>query len=328
MATNFQPKGDIEVYVATGSALLDTQHDAGVGGDTWEQLLVTDFSINQASAPVEVAPPRASTYGQTESMGHHRPDTQMYEASLTMRGTPTAIETSCLALFGDGASPCELSPASNTGTMKDGVSNSSAVTLLFKGAGADSINVDIVMKSCFATSVALKEDVGSNGGELTVEATFVSAYRPTENASITPSVTSLDSATPKNIFSLSTKTLDSQELMITSWELTMARSLDRVSFQDTTDYDPFGYVQTAPYEVTGSISCKRDDNVENIFDHIKGDSTGIELSLAESSGFTVACDDVMIEDSKPEVGEYLTQTIPFRAFGADESSNIVSITVS
>ena len=54
MATNFQPKGDIEVYVATGSALLGTQHDAGEGGDTWEQLLVTDFSINQASAPVRM----------------------------------------------------------------------------------------------------------------------------------------------------------------------------------------------------------------------------------------------------------------------------------
>ncbi len=326
MATNFQPKGDIEVYVASGSALLGVQHN--IATDTWNQLLVTDYSFNQASAPIETAPQRASVYGQIENQAHHRPDTQMYEASLTMRGTATALEESFLPLFGDGASPIVLTPATNTGSMKDGVANTSALTLLFKGAGADSTNTDVVMDGCFATSVTMKQDIGANGGELVVEATFVTAYRPREVASLSLTTTSLDADDPKNIFDLDTKTLDSQSLILNSWEISVSRSLDRVSYQDTTDYDPFGYVQTSPYEVTGSITCKRDDNVANIFDHMKGDSTGISLTLDDGGSFAISCPDVMIDDSKPEVGEYLTQTIPFKAFAASETATILSITAS
>jgi len=322
--TNFQPKNDIQVLIGTGSANLGTAHATG---DTWTKLHVVDFNIEQASAPIDVAPHRSGTYGQTENMGHHRPDTQTYEVSLTMRGTPTSVLKTTLALFGDGASAAELTPESNTGTMKDGTSSASAVTLLFENAGSDASNIDVIVKSCFCTSMTMKEDVGTNGGELVVEATFWTAYRPLEGT-LTPSSTTADTANPKNIFDLSTSTLNSEALVLTSWELTISRSLDRVHFKDTTDYDPFGYVQTAPYEVTGSLSVKRDDSVYDLLTQTKGDSTGIALSLAESSGFTLSCPDVMIDNTKPETGEYLMQTIPFRAFGASESANIVSITIA
>jgi hypothetical protein len=321
---NFQPKNDIQVVVGTGSANLGTAHAVS---DTWTKLPIVDFSLEQASATLDVAPHRSSTYGQTSNMGRHRPDTQNYEVSLTMRGTPSAVTTSCLALFGDGDSACELKPTNNTGTMKDAVTNASAVTVLFEGAGSDSINTDIIMKSCFATSMTIKEDIGSNGGEMVVEVTLWSAYRPTEGL-LAPTTYTSDTATPKNIFDLATKTVDSQDLIIHSWEISISRSLERVGYQDTTDYDPFGYVQTSPYEVTGSITCKRDNEIGDILDHIEGDSTAIALSLAESSGFTLSCPGIMIDNSKPEVGEYLTQTIPFRAFGASETANIISITIA
>ena len=330
MATNFQPRGNIEVGIGNGSANLGTAH---ANSDTWNFLQVTDFSLEQASAPIEVAPSKSGLYGELESQGHHRPDTQMYEATLTMRGTTTAVLKSCLALFGDGASAAELSPASNTnnasgGKMIDGAANVNAVTLLFENAGSDSSAIDVSMAGCFATSMSLRQDVGTNGGEMSVETTFVSAYQPVESAFAAPSSKTLDTGTPKNIFSLNSSTLNSEAMILSGWELTIARPLARVHFQNTTDYKPYGYVQTGPYEVTGSLTAKRDDEVHDLVSNIKGNSAGIALSIAESSGFTLACPDVMIDNSKPEVSDFLMQNIPFRGFAASESANMVSITIS
>jgi hypothetical protein len=326
---NFQPRGDIKVIMGSGAKALGTAHAAD---DTWNELQVVDFNIEHASAPVEVAPSRSGIYGQVESQGHHRPDTQIYEVTLTMRGTPTAVLKSCLALFGDGASACELTSASNTGSMKDNVSNANQVTLLFANAGSDSSestpNDDVVMAGCMATQMVLREDVGSNGGEMVVETTFISAYQPVETA-LTPSSTTLDQAAPKNIFDLTTSTLDNEALVLNNFEITIARPLARVHHQGSgAAYKPFGYVQTGPYEVTGSLTAKRDDSIHDLIAHIKGDSGGITLSLAESSDLTISLPDVMIDNSKPEVSDFLLQTIPFRAFGASETANIISITIA
>jgi|TARA_R100000084_G_scaffold52576_1_gene21980 hypothetical protein len=323
--TNFQPRGDVKVIMGSGAKALGTAH---VADDTWNALQVVDFNIEHASAPVEVAPSRSGVYAQMEKQGHHRPDTQIYEVTLTMRGTPTSVLKSCLSLFSEGSSAAALSGASNTGVMKDGVSNADQVTLLFENAGSDETNVDVVMAGCMATQMVLREDVGTNGGELVVETTFISGYQPVETA-LTPSSTpTLDEAAPKNIFDLSTSTLNSQVLVLNNFEITIARPLARVHHQNITDYKPFGYVQTGPYEVTGTLTAKRDNDTHDLVSQIKGDSTGIALSLGESSNFTISCPDVMIDNSKPEVSDFLLQTIPFRAFAENEASNVISITIA
>ena len=59
-----------------------------------------------------------------------------------------------------------------------------------------------------------------------------------------------------------------------------------------------------------------------------GLSGGIAILLAESSDLTISLPKVMIDNSKPEVSDFLLQTIPFRAFGANEAGNIISITIA
>tara|TARA_R100001086_G_C11808959_1_gene251003 strand:+ start:202 stop:1182 length:981 start_codon:yes stop_codon:yes gene_type:complete len=323
--TNFQPRGDVQVIMGSGSKNLGAAHEAG---DTWNALQVVDFNIEHASAPIDVAPSRSGLYGQLESQGHHRPDNQMYEVTLTMRGTPTSVLKSCLALFGDGASAAQLTAGSSTGAMKDGTSSASQVTLLFENAGSDASNVDVVMAGCMATQMVLREDVGTNGGELVVETTFISGYIPVETT-LTPSSKTLDTGAPKNIFDLSTSTLNSEALVLNSFEVTIARPLARVHHQGSgASFKPFGYVQTGPYEVTGSLVAKRDDSINDLATNIRGNSAGVALALAESSGLTISCPDVMIDNSKPEVSDFLLQTIPFRAFGASETADIISITIS
>ena len=324
--TNFQSRSDISVAIGSkGSAVnLGTSHAAG---DTWNFLQVTDFNIQHAGATIDVAPNKSGIYGQLESQGHHRPDTMMYEVTLTMRGTPTAVLKSCLSLFSEGSSAAALTPASSTGTMKHGTGNTDAVTLLFKNGGSDATNISSVMVGCFCTSMTMREDIGTNGGEMVVESTFVTGYRPVENTLAASSET-LDTATPKNIFSLSTQNVNSQPVVCNSWEITIARPLARVGYIDTTDYNPYGYCQTGPYEVTGSLMVKRDDTIEDLATNLKGDSAGIAIDIAESSGFTISIPDAMIDNSQPENGDYMMQNIPFRAFAASETATIISITIA
>jgi len=324
--TNFQSRSNIAVGIGTkGSNVnLGTSHAAG---DTWDFLQVTDFTVQHAGATLDVAPNKSGIFGQLEGQGHHRPDTMMYETTLTMRGTPTAVLKSCLSLFGDGSSEASLTPATTTGTMKHGTGTQTAVTLLFKNGGSDATNISSVMVGCYCTSMTLREDVGSSGGEMVVESTFVTGYRPVENTLAASSET-LDTGTPKNIFSLGTQTLNSQPLVLNSWEITIARPLVRVGYIDTTDYNPYGYVQTGPYEVTGTLVTKRDDTIEDLATQLKGNSTGIAIAIAESSGFTIDIPDAMIDNSQPENGDYMLQNIPFRAFAASETAEIIGITIS
>jgi len=328
--TNFQPKNIIQVGIGNGSKALGTTHAAG---DTWNFLQVSDFTFDQSSAPVEVAPGKNGIYGQLESQGHHRRDNIMYEATLTMRGTPTAVLKSTLALFGAGSSAASLTPAATTNdnsalVMAHGGTNVNAVTLLFENAGSDAAAIDVSMHGCFATSMTMRQDIGTNGGEMVVETSFVTGYQPVESAYAAPSTKTLDTAAPKNIFDLTTSTLDAEALVLNSWEITISRELARIGFQDATDYEPFGYAQVGPYEVTGQLVAKRDDSVHDFAAHSSGDSTGIALALA-SSGFAIAAPDVMIDNTKPDMGgEYLLQTIPFRAFAANETAEIIGITIS
>ena len=324
--TNFQARSNISVAIGSkGSAVnLGTSHAAG---DTWNFLQVTDFNIQHAGATLDVAPNKSGILGQLESQGHHRPDTMMYEVTLTMRGTPTAVLKSCLPLFSEGASAAALTPASSTGTMKHDTGSTDAVTLLFKNGGSDASNISSVMIGCFCTSMTLREDIGTNGGEMVVESTFVTGYRPVENTLAASSET-LDTAAPKNIFSLATQTIDSQPLVLNSWEITISRPLARVGFIDTTDYNPYGYVQTGPYEVTGTLLAKRDDSIEDLATKLKGDSSGIAIAIEESSGFAISIPDAMIDNSQPENGDFMLQSIPFRAFAASETATIISITIA
>jgi hypothetical protein len=335
MATNFQSRSDVQVILGTAASSAKAVGTAHAAGDTWHKLQVIDYNIEHASAPIDVAPSRSGIYGQIESQGHHRPDNQMYEVTLTMRGTTTAVLQSCLSLFGASSSAAILDPSDNTGDMTHGIANASQFTIVFANAGSDkSTNNDVVMKGCFATSMVLRQDVGTNGGEMVVETTFVTAYQPSEE-DLNPTSPTIDVGSPRNIFDLGTSTIDSVALTLNNFEISITRPLARVHFQPgSASFDPNGYVQTGPYEVTGSITAKRDDSINDIADHIKGDSAGIALSLVDSTlaNLNISCPDIMIDNSKPEVSDFLLQTIPFRAFaakGADQETNtIISITIA
>jgi len=331
--TNFQASQGISLLFGSGSKALGTAH---VEGDQFDALPVISFTVPHDSAALEVASPRSGTLAQLEGQAKHRRDANIWTFDVSFKGTPTAVTYACLWAFGDGSSECLLAATSgigngtnNSASMTHNTAYTNAATVVFSNAGSDATANDVVARGCIAQSMTLKEDVGSESGQLVCDVTFWTAYPPVEEAN-TVSADATDTAAPKSIFSLSASTLNAEPLLLNSWELTMSRSLERVGSQDYSSYLPFGYVQTGPWEVNGSLNAKRDDSILDLIAQLQGDSTGINLSIDESSGFNIDLPDTMIEgpSTSDNGGAFQMQTIPFRAFAASTTATIVGVTIA
>jgi|DEB0MinimDraft_4_1074332.scaffolds.fasta_scaffold29303_3 hypothetical protein len=313
--SKFQTKSDVEVYIGTEI----TMGTATLAGGTWDKVPVVDYAIADKQAPLGVAPQRANSFGQQVSGAKHNRTEQMFEVSLTMHGTAGVIDRICGALFEDDDATNTLiggSPA--TKTFDDGQSNSVPVTLLFKNGGSD--GNDIHFKSAMCTSMELSYGIGTDGGALSCVATFVTGYIPIEST-LTPSGGTITdvSGTVFNIHDLSIYTLGSvsNNILINDFSLNISRPVNRVSYQSTSEFAPYGY-SIGGYEVTGTVGCKRDANSSAIPTNT---STGIELNIGDST-FEVTAPKVMVESVSTDLAdEGWKQEFSYRAFYDDSGSN-------
>tara|TARA_R110002020_G_scaffold278394_1_gene493841 strand:+ start:995 stop:2002 length:1008 start_codon:yes stop_codon:yes gene_type:complete len=332
--TNFQALSNVSLLFAKDSSTtaLGTAHG---DADNWLALPVISFSIPHDSPVLDIGPQRSGTHAQLESQGRHRRDTSTWSFDVSFKGTPKTILAVCQWAIGDGATAVEHTGAigigngtANSSIMTHGTATANHTTIVFQNAGSDATANDVVVKGCLVQSFTMKEAVGSDAGQLICDATFWTAYAPyEENNSIAADDT--DTAHPKSIFSKSTTTFNSEALVLDSWEMTCSRSLERISSQDYSSYLPFGYTQTSPWEVTGTLSAKRDDSIYDALSVLQGASAGVNISIDESSGFTLDIPDAMIDASTVDPGgSYMFQTIPFRAFAAGPTGNIWTLTIS
>lgn len=332
--TNFQALSNVSLLFAQdgSTTALGTAHDAS---DTWVALPVISFSMPHDSAALEVGPQRSGTHVQLENQGKHRRDLNTFTFDVSFKGTPSAILAVCQWAFGDGASSADFAATvgigngtSNSSIMKHGVASANHSTVVFQNAGSDATNNDLTVKGCIVQSFTLREAVGSDAGQLICDATFWTAYAPYEEAN-SISADSTDTAAPKSIFSKSTTTFNSEALVLDSWQMTCSRSLERISSQDYSSYLPFGYTQTSPWEVTGTLSAKRDDSIYDALSVIRGSDTGVNISIDESSGFTLDIPDAMVDASTVDAGgSHMFQTIPFRAFAATPTASVWTLAIS
>jgi len=305
---------------------------------TYFDFPIQSFSMPYNSSALEVAPNLSGHYGQVEKQGINRRDLNTWTFDVSFFGTVNAILANCLWAFGDGASACVLTPAIGIGNgvagdmqMVHGASSKNHATVNFINGGTDATAEDLVVRGAMVQSMTIKEDVGSNSGQLTCDTTFWTAYPPVESADSIAADTVDSGNAVKSIFDLASAviTLGAQELVPLSWEITISRSLERNGSQDFSSFLPFSVAQTGAWEVTGSLTVKADDNTYDLVAQLTGASTGIALTIAESSGFTISCPDVMIDNaSLDQGGSFLTHTIPFRAFGASTTATIISITIA
>ena len=319
---------------STAQALGTAHEDA----HTFFDFPIISYSLPYHSSTLEVAPNYSGHSGQMDTQMRHRQDLNTWNFDVSFFGTAQAILSNCLWAFGDGASACELTPAIGIGNgvagdmqMKHGATSKNHATIIFRNGGTDATAEDLTVRGAVIQSMTIKQDIGANAGQMTCDSTFWTAYAPTEEANAVATNITVDTSNAvKSIFDLTDAaiTLNSQEIVPTSWEITISRSLERVGSQDYSSYLPFAYAQTGAWEVTGSVNVKADDNTYDNVAGMKGNSTCVALTIA-GTNLTISCPTIMIDNATLDNGgSFLTHTIPFRAFAASTTANIISITIS
>ena len=321
LSTNIQTKSSITCFIGT-EITLGTNC---LAGGTWHKAPMIDFSFSDDSSGITVAPFRSDSFGQPLSGGKHLNEDRVSEISLTMKGNAATINRITGTFWGDSDGANALLGSSPTVTSyKHGVANTTPVTLLFDDAGMN--GNDIYFTGCMCTSMELAYGIDSDGGMLKCTTTFMTGYKPSQGTLTAGSSTDLGASVAFNIHDLTTHTYDSQDLLIKDFSLNISRSVTKAGANPDSNYNPFGYA-IGGYEVTGNITCKRDEKVDGILDN---NSTGQALALSDGT-FQVSATKCLIDGASPSFDDTgFTSSIPFRCFYDDaaHTNPIVTITTA
>ena len=329
ISSSFQTKSNARVIIGTEVTMgTPCNEDDGVT----IEMPVTDFSFDETHKhSLTVAPHRVGGAGFTQSDDMVRWDrtASMWDISITFHATAEAINRVCLTLFQDGTNPCALlgSMPSLT-TFTHGGSNAVPVTMWFENsAHAGSSGVDMYFTSCLCTGLTFSGDITANGGVVLCTATFQTGYQPTEGAHTIESTSGANTlmgaqTTTFNMHDLTTETLNTEDLLLYSFEFSIARPVNRISFDPDNSYRPMGY-SLGGFEVTGSLTCKRDVESADAID------TATPVALSLSTGvFQIEAPKVYVDAAGINFDDDgWKQTIPFRCTydSAADTNPIVSI---
>ena len=327
LSTAFQTKQNTNVVIGTEV----TMGTATLAAGTTLEMPVTDYSFDEIHKhSLSVAPPRVGSgaFTQSDDMVKWQRHDRMFDISITFHASAQAIDRVCLALFEDGSSPNVLTgDMPDTTDFRDGQSNIVPVTLWFENSAHAGEGTDLYFTSCLCTGLTLTGDIASNGGVVMCTATFQTGYAPTEGAlTFTGGTHTLLSAqqTMFNMHDLTVETLNEQDLLLYSFELAIARPVNRIGFDNGSNFKPQGYA-LGGYEVTGSLTCKRDaESLEAIDTDM---ATPKALALSAGDVFQIDAPKVMIDTAGISLDDDgWKQTIPFRCtYSGATTSTIVSI---
>ena len=322
-SATFQTKQNVSVRIITEATMGTTPTDTA-----YTTMPVTDFSFSDIKKhSLSVAPARTGVGGmaQSDDMVKWQRHDRMFDISLTFHATAQAIDRVCLALFGDGSTPnALLGSMPSVTSYAHGSSNAVPVSLSFEGAGHDGGTTDIYFTSCLCTGLTLSGSIDGNGGVVMGTATFQTAYVPTEAAlTLSGSETTLSAQTTMfNMHHLQTTTLDSEDLLLYSFDLNIARPVNRIGFDSSNSFRPMGY-GVGGYEVTGSLTCKRDGEVDDAIDNTSGMALDIDTTVFQITGTKVYVDEAGI--SFDDDGWKQTIQLRFTYDSAATSNAVVSI---
>jgi len=330
LSTAFQTKQNTRVIIGT-EVTMGTACDEDSGVTI--EMPVTDYSFDEIHKhSLSIAPPRTGSgaFTQSDDMVKWQRHDRMFDISITFHATAQAINRVCLTLFEDGdGTNALLGDMPDTTDFRDGQSNAIPVTLWFENAAHAGNGTDLYFTSCICTGLTLSGDIASNGGVVMATATFQTGYAPTE-AALTIEATSAtntvisDQTTMFNMHDLTVETLNEQDLLLYSFELAIARPVNRIGFDNSSNFKPMGYA-LGGYEVTGSLTCKRDaESLEAIDTDM---ATPKALALSAGDVFQIDAPKCMIDAAAISLDDDgWKQTIPFRCtYSGATTSTIVSI---
>ena len=328
LSTAFQTKQNTRVIIGT-EATMGTPASEDTAATI--EMPVTDYSFDEIHKhSLSVAPPRTGSgaFTQSDDMVKWQRHDRMFDISITFHGTAQAINRVCGALFGDDDGTNTLIGSMPSVTdFRHGQSNAVPVTLWFENSAHAGQGTDMYFTSCLCTGLTLSGDIGSNGGVVMATATFQTAYAPTE-AAFTLETTSAtntaisDQTTMFNMHDLTVETLNEQDLLLYSFELAIARPVNRIGFDNGSNFKPQGY-SVGGYEVTGSLTCKRDAESTDAIDT----ATPVALALSAGDVYQIDAPKCVVDASSISMDDDgWKQTIPFRCtYSGATSATIVSI---
>ena len=322
-SANFQTKQNTRVWILDEATMGTTSV-----AEEYIEMPVTDFSFDEINKhSLSVAPPRtgAGAFTQSDDMVKWQKHDRMFDISISFHGTAQAINRICKALYGDGDGTNTL-----TGEMpsvvdfRHNVANAIPVSIIFENAYHTGATNDSVFTSCICTGLTLSGDIGSNGGVVMGTATFQTGYNmTTQTSAISGTETTLSSQTTMfNVHDLQTTTLAGEDLLLYSFELAIARPVNRIGFDSSNGFRPSGY-SVGGYEVTGSLTCKRDDkSLTSMGESATGSALVLDTTVFQISAPTCMVDTAAISFDD----DGWKQTIPYRAvYTGATSSTIVTI---
>tara|TARA_R100001594_G_scaffold79269_2_gene113923 strand:- start:4869 stop:5876 length:1008 start_codon:yes stop_codon:yes gene_type:complete len=330
LSTAFQTKQNTRVIIGD-EANMGTAASEDTAATI--EMPVTDYSFDEIHKhSLSVAPPRTGSgaFTQSDDMVKWQRHDRMYDISITFHGTAQSINRVCKALFGDGDGTNTLIGSMPSITdFRDGQSNSVPVTLWFENAAHAGQGTDMYFTSCLCTGLTLSGDIASNGGVVMCTATFQTGYQPTQAAFTLESTSSSnisisDQTTMFNMHDLTVETLNEQDLLLYSFELAIARPVNRIGFDNGSNFKPMGY-SVGGYEVTGSLTCKRDaESLEAIDADM---ATPQALALSAGDVYQIDAPKCIIDAASISMDDDgWKQTIPFRCtYSGAATSTIVSI---
>ena len=292
----FQNIGNTSVIIGTEATMGTAAPEDGTGATL--EMPVTEFSFSETNLhTLSQAPMRTGTGGTnlSDDMVKWQKHDRMYEISMTFHASDVALNRVCGNLFEDSSNPLSLLGSMPTTThFKHAVSNTIPVTIWFENSSHDGEGVDMYFTSCMCTSLSLSGDVASNGGVVMATATFQTAYAPTEAAYTLESTDGTNTAVTAhtsvfNMHDLTTTTLDSEDLLLYSFDVTIERPINRIGFDSSNAFRPMGYA-LGGYSVTGNLVCKRDGEVDDAIDNEAGMALSLSTGTYQIEGAKVFVD--------------------------------------
>ena len=333
--TKFYPSQNVSVWYQKETEVGNQPDDAAL-----KKLQTTSFTIPEASVPVEYSAQRSGQFVTTANQGHHSEGTKMWTFDTTLRGSATSVLLATEAVFESSANPAILQNtySFNKNSYVNASSNSPGTfDIRFEDAGSDVTVNNVVCNGCVGTGFTIGQDIGSEGGEMVVTINWATGFMPGSVEDGDDAITSpaYHTGTPYNIRSLTAASSEIEagnDMVISAWELSASRTIERVHYMDTTSgkFEPFGYAMVGGFEVTGSMTVIRNDDVYDLMANFRNSST-VDINLTDGT-LVVALDKCLInEPTIDNGGAVLMETIPFTVVGADDISSattMVSITTS
>jgi len=151
-----------------------------------------------------------------------------------------------------------------------------ATVIISNPRGSD----DRVLHSAVLTELSLSMDSGSEGGRMVVSGTFYSGYKPESAVSNTVAPNGAQTAWVKTIYDFTTKTMNSNDVVVKSCTWNWAFPCSRVGFQGA-DAEAQQYSRSGEYTFGGSFSVKYDANTDQeLANFLNGSAVALAMNDA------------------------------------------------